>query len=166
MRPGLFHSAGLALTCLLTYWMVTELLTKVYSASKVDDTIGGLWAVIATAFVYRTSYQDSHAAALSRISATLFSFALCLIYLLLAPFHLWGLALLVGVGAFVLALIGREGDIVTCTITTAVVMIVAGLSPHNAWQQPIRRLGDTVVGVAVGLAGAWMAMHLSPPQAS
>jgi uncharacterized membrane protein YccC len=30
------------------------------------------------------------------------------------------------------------------------------VSPHDAWQQPILRLADTVIGVAVGLAAAWL----------
>jgi len=36
------------------------------------------------------------------------------------------------------------------------VLIVAEVSPHDAWQQPILRLADTVIGVAVGLAAAWL----------
>jgi uncharacterized membrane protein YgaE (UPF0421/DUF939 family) len=159
---SLVYSTILAVACLLSYWVVSELLGDVHPVSKTDDVLGGLWAVISTAFVYRVSYQESHRAALSRISATLFSFALCLLCLLFTPYHLWGLALLVGVGAFVLILIGREDDIVTCTITTAVVMVVAGLSPNNAWQQPVLRLGDTVVGAVVGLAAAWAVLHLNP----
>ena len=134
--------------------------------SKTDDMVGGVWAVISTALVYRVCYRDTHIAALSRISATLLSFALCLGYLVITPFHPWGLALLVGAGAFLLALIGRVGDIVTRSITTAVVLVVAGLSPHDAWEQPILRLSDTVVGVAVGLGSAWAAMHLDPPHTS
>jgi hypothetical protein len=35
-------------------------------------------------------------------------------------------------------------------------MIVAALSPHAAWRQPILRLVDTAVGVAVGIAAAWL----------
>jgi uncharacterized membrane protein YccC len=30
------------------------------------------------------------------------------------------------------------------------------VSPHDAWTQPILRLADTVIGVAVGLAAAWL----------
>jgi uncharacterized membrane protein YccC len=36
------------------------------------------------------------------------------------------------------------------------VLIVAEVSPHDAWTQPILRLADTVIGVAVGLAAAWL----------
>jgi uncharacterized membrane protein YccC len=161
IKPGLIFSVNLAVACVVSYWVVSELLAEVHSVSKSDDMLGGLWAVISTAFVYRVTCQDSHKAAMTRMSATLFSFALCLIYLLLTPIHLWGLALLIGVGAFVLTVIGRQGDIVICTITTAVVLIAAGLSPHNAWQQPILRLIDTAIGAAVGLGAAWAATHLA-----
>jgi uncharacterized membrane protein YgaE (UPF0421/DUF939 family) len=125
-----------------------------------------MWAVIATIFVYRVSSRESHGAALTRMSATLLSFVLCLVYLLLAPFHPWGLALLIGIGALVFSLLGRVDDVVTCSITTAVVMVVAALSPHDAWEQPILRLADTVVGVGIGLAVAAMAMRLSPGDAT
>jgi hypothetical protein len=33
-----------------------------------------------------------------------------------------------------------------------VVMVVAAMSPADAWQQPLLRLADTVVGIAVGVA--------------
>jgi uncharacterized membrane protein YccC len=34
-------------------------------------------------------------------------------------------------------------------------MVVAAVTPQHAWQQPILRLVDTVVGVAVGVVAAW-----------
>ncbi|MDB5308896.1 MAG: Fusaric acid resistance protein-like [Gemmataceae bacterium] len=39
-------------------------------------------------------------------------------------------------------------------------MVVAAMSPDNAWQQPILRVVDTVVGVAVGVAAVWIGRHL------
>jgi hypothetical protein len=45
-------------------------------------------------------------------------------------------------------------------ITTAVVLIVAANMPQDAWQQPLLRLMDTVVGVAVGIACKWIASFL------
>ena len=127
-----------------------------YSPSAADDELGGLWAVIATVFVLRETYDKSVAAAVSRIGATLVSFALCLVYLAFLPFHLWGLAVLAGLSGLVASLIGRPEDSITAAITTTVVLIVAEVSPHDAWQQPILRLADTVIGVAVGLAAAWL----------
>jgi hypothetical protein len=35
-------------------------------------------------------------------------------------------------------------------------MVVAALSPADAWRQPLLRLLDTVVGVTVGLMFAWI----------
>ena len=34
-----------------------------------------------------------------------------------------------------------------------------GLSQHDAWQQPILRLADTAIGVAVGIAAAWTGLR-------
>lgn len=76
-------------------------------------------------------------------------------YLLIFPFHLWGMASLIGIGAIAVTMIGRPDDTITTSITTAVVMVVAAIGPHDAWRQPILRLVDTAVGVAVGVATAW-----------
>lgn len=90
------------------------------------------------------------------MAATGVSFGLCLIYLIFLPFHVWALAVLIGVSALVVMLIGRLGDAVTATITTAVVMIVAGVSPHEAWQQPVLRFAET----AVGIVAAWVGLRV------
>jgi uncharacterized membrane protein YgaE (UPF0421/DUF939 family) len=156
VRRAIADSIVVGLSCLLTYWLATTILAHVYSPSVADDELGGLWAVIATVFVLRETYDKSVAAAVSRIGATLVSFALCLVYLAFLPFHLWGLAVLTGLSGLVASLIGRPEDSITAAITTTVVLIVAEVSPHDAWQQPILRLADTVIGVAVGLAAAWL----------
>jgi uncharacterized membrane protein len=57
-------------------------------------------------------------------------------------------------------LLGRREDIVTTGITTSVVMVVAAMSPHDAWQQPLLRVVDTVVGIAVGIACRWIGSFL------
>jgi uncharacterized membrane protein YccC len=150
----------LAVACLITYWLATSALSRVYSLSRDDDLLGGMWAVIATIFVLRDSYGKSVAAAVSRMAATFVSFALCLIYLAFLPFHAWALAVLVGASALAVMLLGRPGDAVTAGITTAVIMVVAAVTPQHAWQQPILRLVDTVVGVAVGALAAWMGMQV------
>lgn len=154
----------LAVACLITYWLATSILSRVYSLSRDDDLLGGMWAVIATIFVLRDSYQQSLAAVMSRMAATSVSFVLCLIYLVFLPFHAWALALLIGLSALCVTLIGRPGDAVTAGITTAVVMVVAAISPEHAWQQPILRFFDTLVGVAVGLGAVWLDLHLIRPR--
>jgi|SRR5579862_304750 len=159
VRQAAHHSVALAVACFVSYWMITQVLARIHSLSRPDNYLGGMWAVIATVFVYRISYEQSRSAALTRIAATLLSFALCLAYLLIFPFHPLGLAAIIGLGAFLLIVIGRPQDIVTTGITTAVVMVVAALSPQNAWEQPILRLADTTVGIAVGLAAAGIGLR-------
>ena len=156
VRLAVVHSVGLAISCLITYWLVTELLAHVFSVSVSDDLLGGMWAVIATVFVYRSSYRGSLAAAQSRISATFVSFILCQLYLLVFPFSAWGMVTLIGIGSVILTLIGRTDDVVTASITTTVVIVVAALSPDDARLQPILRVVDTVIGVAVGIVAAFI----------
>jgi uncharacterized membrane protein YccC len=98
------------------------------------------------------------------MSATSVSFVLCLAYLIFLPFHPWALAVLIGASAPVVTVMGRPGDAITAGITTAVVMISAALSPQDAWQQPVLRLTDTVVGVAVGVAAAWVGLRVIRPR--
>jgi uncharacterized membrane protein YccC len=160
IRAALLHSVGLAVACLVTYELTTQVLSRVHSISPSDDLLGGMWAVIATVFVYRTSYQESVTAAWSRSIATLLSFLLCLVYLLIAPFHPWALAALIGIGALILPLMGRPDEVVTAAITITVVLVVAAISPHHAWEQPVLRLVDTAIGVAIGFAAAWAAKRV------
>jgi uncharacterized membrane protein YccC len=143
---------------MVTYWLITRLLAHMLSVSRDDDLLGGMWAVVATVFVYRYNYEESVGAALSRMGATSLSFALCFIYLLFFPFHFWGMAALIGVGAVAMSLLGRPDDVITTGITTAVVMVVGAISPDHAWKEPILRMVDTIVGVAVGVFGAWISL--------
>jgi multisubunit Na+/H+ antiporter MnhB subunit len=160
-RSAVVECVLLAVACLITFWLVRSALSRVYSSSRDDDLLGGMWAVLATIFVLRDSFGKSLAAAVSRMAATSVSFVLCLIYLAFLPFHAWALAVLVGASALAVMLIGRPGDAVTAGITTAVIMVVAAISPQHAWQQPILRLADTIVGVVVGAAAAWTGMQIN-----
>src|SRR5580658_7480829 len=94
------HAVGsatiLAIACLVSYWLITTVLTREYSLSREDDLLGGMWAVVATIFVYRTSHQRSTRAAVARTVATLVSFVACLAYLLFFPFHVIGMTALIG----------------------------------------------------------------------
>jgi uncharacterized membrane protein YccC len=155
---AVFHGVMLSLLCAISYWLITHLLSQAFSVSRDDDLLGGMWAVAATVFVYRYSYDSSIGAAVSRMWATSLSFGLCLIYLLFFPFSLAGMVTLIGIGGVTMSLLDRPDDIVTTGITTAVVMVVAGLSPTSAWKQPILRLVDTIVGVGVGVAGVWITL--------
>ena len=158
------HAVGsaliLAIACLLSYWLITTVLTHEYSVSREDDLLGGMWAVIATIFVYRTSYQKSTRAAVGRTVATLLSFVVCFSYLLFFPFHVVGMVALIGIIAIILALVRRSEDIVTAAITTAVVLCIAGMSPDKAWIQPILRSVDTAIGISVGIVASWISLGL------
>ena len=162
---AVLHSVALAIASLVTYWLTVHGLARVRSVSTADDVLGGVWAVIATVFVYRTSYDASATAALSRMTATLVSFSLCLIYLLILPVSPVGLAAMIGISGLAATLLGRPQDAVTAGITTAIVLGVASLSPHDVWQQPLLRLVDTALGTAVGLATAWIAVRLVAAEA-
>jgi hypothetical protein len=151
---------ALAISSFVSYAVITHLLSRAYFVSRDDDLLGGMWAVAATIFIYRESYRQSVLAALSRMAATLLSFVLCLAYLLIFPFSPWGMAALIGIGAIILTLFGRSEDIITTGITTAVVMVVAAISPEHAWQQPLLRLIDTAIGIAVGIAAAWISLTI------
>lgn len=74
------------------------------------------------------------------------------------------MAILIGVGSVIMMLLGRHQDIVTTGITTTVVMVVAAMSPESAWQQPLLRLLDTIIGMAVGLGCARIGSVLFRPR--
>jgi uncharacterized membrane protein YccC len=152
------YALNMAIACLVSYWMITHILSR--SVDRPSDFLGGMWAVAATVFVFRETRGRSLSAGIARLIATCVSFALCLFYLLLFPFTPLGMAVLIGIGTVAMALLGRRDDIVTTGITTAVVMVVAAISPENAWQQPLLRLADTVVGVATGVAFKWGSSYL------
>jgi uncharacterized membrane protein YccC len=158
---AIVHNVALAIACLITYWLTVHGLDRIHSVSAADDVLGGIWAVIATVFVYHAGYDTSTTAALTRMTATLLSFCLCLIYLLILPVSAVGLAAMIGVTGLATTLVGRPQDAVTAGITTAIVLGVASLSPHDVWQQPILRLLDTALGTAVGLGAAWIAPRLT-----
>jgi uncharacterized membrane protein YccC len=157
--PGdIIYALEMAIACAISYWFITYGLAPFMD--KDSDFLGGMWAVVATVFVFRATRADSLSAGLSRLIATCVSFALCLFYLLLFPFQPVGMAAVIGVGTVVMMLLGRREDIVTTGITTAVVMVVAGMSPQDAWKQPLLRLVDTVIGIAVGIACIWIGSFL------
>jgi uncharacterized membrane protein YccC len=149
------YALELTLACLTAFWIITGILRPIDENAS-DNLLGGMWAVVATVFVFRDTRDQSLSASISRVIATCVSFALCLAYLLFLPFNPAGMAVLIGIGTLSTMLLGRRKEIVTTGITTAVVMVVAALSPADAWRQPLLRLLDTVVGITVGLMFAWI----------
>src|SRR5258705_12456835 len=152
------YALNMAIACLITYWIMTHILSRF--VDEPTDFLGGMWAVVATVFVFRETRLRSLSAGIARLIATCVSFALCLLYLSLFPFTPVGMAALIALGTLAMALLGRRDDIVTVGITTAVVMVVAAMSPADAWQQPLLRLADTIVGIAVGVACKWVGSFL------
>jgi uncharacterized membrane protein YccC len=149
------YTLELTLACLTAFWIITGILRPLV-ANASDNLLGGMWAVVATVFVFRDTRDQTLSAGISRIIATCVSFVLCLTYLLFLPFNPAGLAALIAIGTLIAMFLDRRNEIVTTGITTAVVMVVAALSPAHPWHQPLLRLVDTIVGVCVGLMFAWL----------
>jgi len=145
----LAYTVEMAIACAISYWVITSGIARF--VDKPSDFLGGMWAVVATVFVFRDNSSNSIAAGFARLIATCVSFVLCVFYLLLFPFQPLGLAALIGIGTVVMMLLDRREDIITTGITTTVVMVVAAMSPQDAWQQPLLRLIDTIVGIGVGI---------------
>jgi hypothetical protein len=156
------YTLNLAIASFITYWGITHLLS--WFVDQGSDFLGGMWAVVAVVFVYRDTREQALRAGMERLIATCVSFALCQLYLLIFPFTAFGMAALLGLGALVMAALGRRADIVTTGITTTVVMVVAGMNPETAWQQPMLRLVDTVFGIAVGvICSLWPSVSSAAP---
>jgi uncharacterized membrane protein YccC len=153
-----FYALDMAIACFVSYSVTTHVLSPF--VAEPDALLGGMWATVATVFVFRETRANSLVAGISRLIATGISFALCLAYLLILPFHPAGLAALLAAGTLILMALGRRDDIVTTGITTIVVMVVAAMSPQNAWHQPLLRLADTLVGIAIGVACKWIGSFL------
>lgn len=149
------YSIAMALACLISYTVMTEIWDV--AVGRHADLVGGMWAALSTAFVFRDSRQHSLSAGAGRLIATGVSFALCLPYLLLIPANVVGMAVLLAVGTLLMLLLDRREDLITTAVTTIVVMVVALKSPVDAWEQPLLRLADTVVGVVIGVGGKWIA---------
>jgi uncharacterized membrane protein YccC len=153
-RQELTSAIGMAAACLISYWVMTALLDKL--VARDSDLIGGMWAAVAAAFVFRETPAQAVSAARLRFIATLVSFVLCLTYLLVAPPTAIGMAIILAAGAGVLQVLQRGDDTITMAITTCVVMVVAIMSPANAAAQPLLRLADTIAGMAVALVCSWV----------
>ena len=58
-RHLLLRCVTLSMLCVISYRLITHLLAHMLSVSRDDDVLGGMWAVVATLFVYRDSYEES-----------------------------------------------------------------------------------------------------------
>jgi uncharacterized membrane protein YccC len=151
----LFYAVDMSIACAISYWVMTQVVSQI--GSKESGLLGGMWATVATVFVFRDTQKTAWSAGIARLTATIVSFVLCLVYLWFLPFTVVGMAALIALGSLAMMLLNRRDDIVITGITTVVVMVVAALSPQDAWQQPFLRMVDTVVGIGVGIACKWLA---------
>jgi hypothetical protein len=141
----------------ISYWIMTHVLNPL--VGRDDELLGGMWAAVAAAFVFRDTSSAARSAGISRLSATAVSCLLCFALMLFVRPSPLGMALVLVVGTLLLIAMNRRDEIITMAITTLVVMVVAILSPHDALVQPLLRFIDTLVGVAVGVACLWVAQQ-------
>src|SRR5258708_21628879 len=102
------HAVALAIACFIAYWVMTDGLSRF--VDKPSDFLGGMWAVVATIFVFRKTRHDSLSAGFARLIATCVSFALCLPYLWIFPSTPLGMAALLAIGPLVTALMDQRAD--------------------------------------------------------
>src|SRR5215472_9718108 len=98
-KPGAWevaYSAAMGVACFISYWVSTHVLSGAVEGPSVP--LGGMWAVLATVFVFKDTRAQSLEAGIARLSATLVSFALCLLYLSFFPPSAIGMAVLIGLG--------------------------------------------------------------------
>jgi uncharacterized membrane protein YccC len=149
------HAIAMAIACVVSNTAMTKLLNVAVEGHS--DLVGGMWAALATVFVFRDSRQHSLPAGLDRLIATCVSFLLCLPYLWFFRANIAGRGVLLAAGTLGMVLLGRREDIISTAVTTIVVMVVASVSPEDAWRQPLLRLFDTAAGIVIGVAGKWIA---------
>src|SRR5258708_21022806 len=97
------YALNMAIACLITYWIMTHTLSRF--VDEPSDFLGGMWAVVATVFVFRESRLGSLSAGIARLIATCVSFALCLLYLSFFPFIPVGVAVLISIGTLAMCLL-------------------------------------------------------------
>ena len=147
------YAMVMGIACAVSYFVTSWLLGLFIDRS--DSLLGGMWAAVAAAFVFRETREGSAAAGLSRLIATSVSFALCSIYFALFPVNSVGIGLLIGAGTIVMQRLRRPGDIITTAITTVVLTSVAAIDPEHALEQPMLRFFDTIMGIGVGVGVRW-----------
>lgn len=163
MKPAKFsawdvaYALDMCVACGIAYWVITH--AGISILDRDATLLGGMWAAVSTVFVFRETRADAWSAGVARLIATGVSFALCLLYLWFLPFTIAGMAALVGLGT--LAMMVRSTRRYRHNWNNnGHVMVVAAITPQDAWHQPLLRLVDTVVGVGIGVACKWAASFL------
>jgi hypothetical protein len=65
---GVSYAAAMTIACAISYAVITEVLPR--SVDEPTELLGGMWAVVATVFVFRESRPRSLGAGLARLVAT------------------------------------------------------------------------------------------------
>jgi hypothetical protein len=81
-RPTLWeaiYAFYMAVACAISYILTTELLGRF--VDQANTLLGGMWAAIATVFVFRETREESVSAGISRLIATCVSFVPCFNYI-------------------------------------------------------------------------------------
>ena len=90
------HASIIGIACTVSYWIESQALTSL--TSDHSALLGGMWAAIATVFVFRATGEETWSAALARFIATSVSVAVCSVYVWFFPFTLAGMATLIAIG--------------------------------------------------------------------
>src|SRR3979490_1766447 len=91
------YALNMAIACLITYWIMTHTLSRF--VDEPSDFLGGMWAVVATVFVFGVSRLRSLSAGIARLIATCVSIAACMIYFSYCPYTPGGMAALIAIGS-------------------------------------------------------------------
>ena len=154
-KTDVVYAISLTIASLISYYVLGPFV------NHPNDLLGGMWATVATVFVFREAKDPPLRAGVARFFATCVSCVLTFVYLLLLPFSPVGMAVIIGIGTIVVMLLGRRDDVITTGITTAVIMVVAGIGPSSlGWTVLPLRLLDTVIGIIVGVGCWWIGKFL------
>ena len=105
------YAFDMAIACAISYALTTDLLGRF--VDQANTLLGGMWAAVATVFVFRETREGSVSAGLSRLIATCVSFVLCFIYIALFPINAVGISFVIGLGTIIMMMLARRDDIVT-----------------------------------------------------
>ncbi|PPG92855.1 hypothetical protein C5C39_02265 [Rathayibacter sp. AY1F3] len=157
----------LGVACAVVFVLLNDIVGPLLSEPSESREIGAMWAVVSTIFVFRAHLTERLQDARTRITATTVSLVICLAYLLIFPVTAVGVGAVIAAGAVLVVLVGRPQDASLTGITSTVVLVVADLGPaSDRWLQPLLRMLDTTIGIAVGFLAAaaftWAAGRLTP----
>jgi uncharacterized membrane protein YgaE (UPF0421/DUF939 family) len=91
-KADVVYAIALTIASLIAYSILEPFV------NRPNDFLGGMWATIATVFVFREARNTSLRAGVDRFFATCISCVLTFVYLLLLPFSPVGMAVIIGLG--------------------------------------------------------------------